>query len=415
MFAVKIPMKPGSAEWFDTTAAGRPKILILGGYSPPAKRAGGPTRSVFEMVRNLPQYAFYVYCRDREFGTREKLPGIIPDVWQAQGTAWVCYASFPKRTALHVIRLLRRIRPDVIYVCSFFAREPTMQLLFLRRLGLVSQTPIILAPRGEFSPGSLSLKPKRKRSYLAFAKSTGFLQRITWHACSHEEVDSIGRVMGKGARIVLAPNFPVSIPADASTRHVPKQPGVARLVFLSRISPEKNLLGALAILSRVSQPVSLDIYGPVEDAGYWNQCVRFLPTLPPNATARFLGPVDPDQVNETLSHYDVLFLPTLGENYGYVIVEAWASATPVLVSDRTPWKDLESTWAGWSFPLESPEPSARQIDQLALMGEEDHARWRDGALNRARMLLRSDLKKHYESLFGFSVPATDGGRAVGRE
>ena len=399
-------MKPGDPNWFDAGAAGRPKILILGGYYPPAKRAGGPTRSVYEMTRYLSPYAFYVYCRDREFGTREKLPGITSNQWQKKGQAWVFYASFLRRTAPAILQLVENMRPDAIYICSFFAREPTIQLLCLRRMGLVRGVPLILAPHGEFSAGALSLKPKRKRIYLGFAKLLGLGRGLTWHAASPEEVESIRRVVGAKSEVVLAPNFPPAPSAEVVKCHAPKHEGRARLIFLSRISPEKNLLGALEILSRVQAPVCLDIYGPIEDPAYWALCQRSLRELPKHVTTFYRGSVDPDAVSGIMSQYDALLLPTLGENYGYVIVESWASATPVLVSDRTPWTDLEVVRAGWSIPLENPLLFARRIDQLAEMTETEHAEWRSGSLDRLRRLQEEDLEEAYARLFSSAIASS---------
>jgi glycosyltransferase involved in cell wall biosynthesis len=52
--------------------------------------------------------------------------------------------------------------------------------------------------------------------------------------------------------------------------------------------------------------------------------------------------------------HDLFILPTLGENYGHVIVEAWAAGVPVLLSDQTPWRGLSGKRIGWDFPLSSP-------------------------------------------------------------
>jgi hypothetical protein len=43
-----------------------------------------------------------------------------------------------------------------------------------------------------------------------------------------------------------------------------------------------------------------------------------------------------------LAEYDLFLFPTLGENYGHVISEALASGCPVVISDQTPWRNLEA-------------------------------------------------------------------------
>jgi glycosyltransferase involved in cell wall biosynthesis len=48
-------------------------------------------------------------------------------------------------------------------------------------------------------------------------------------------------------------------------------------------------------------------------------------------------------------------LPTLGENYSHVICEALSAGCPVLISDRTPWRNLQDKGVGWDIPLEEEE------------------------------------------------------------
>jgi glycosyltransferase involved in cell wall biosynthesis len=56
-----------------------------------------------------------------------------------------------------------------------------------------------------------------------------------------------------------------------------------------------------------------------------------------------------------LAQYDFLLLPTLGENFGYVILEALAAGCPVLISDESPWRNLQAAGVGWDMPLSEPE------------------------------------------------------------
>ena len=46
----------------------------------------------------------------------------------------------------------------------------------------------------------------------------------------------------------------------------------------------------------------------------------------------------------TLSGYDIFLFPTIGENFGYVILEAIHAGCFIMISkNRTPWGDLERT------------------------------------------------------------------------
>ena len=45
--------------------------------------------------------------------------------------------------------------------------------------------------------------------------------------------------------------------------------------------------------------------------------------------------------------YDVFYFPTKSENFGQVIWESLSSGCPVLISDQTPWNNIENHRVGW--------------------------------------------------------------------
>jgi glycosyltransferase involved in cell wall biosynthesis len=72
-------------------------------------------------------------------------------------------------------------------------------------------------------------------------------------------------------------------------------------------------------------------------------------------------------VPATLAGYDLFLLPTRGENFGHAIFDALEVGLPVLLSDQTPWRDLERIGAGWSLPLANPDRFAATIDDFATL------------------------------------------------
>jgi glycosyltransferase involved in cell wall biosynthesis len=45
-------------------------------------------------------------------------------------------------------------------------------------------------------------------------------------------------------------------------------------------------------------------------------------------------------------------MTTWGENFGHAIAEALQHGKPVIISDRTPWRNLRDVQAGWDLPLQ---------------------------------------------------------------
>src|SRR5690606_22656373 len=83
-----------------------------------------------------------------------------------------------------------------------------------------------------------------------------------------------------------------------------------------------------------------------------------------------------------------LFLfPTLGENFGHVILEALTAGCPVLISDRTPWRNLKQMEVGWDIPLEQPALFERALAECVEMGDAAHRHMsvRAESYARARM------------------------------
>ena len=87
--------------------------------------------------------------------------------------------------------------------------------------------------------------------------------------------------------------------------------------------------------------------------------------LPKNVETNYFGSIKPDQASKIFYNYDLFFFPTGGENYGHVIAESLSMGTPVLISDKTPWRNLHDDDLGWDVPLDSEESFVTIIEELA--------------------------------------------------
>jgi glycosyltransferase involved in cell wall biosynthesis len=163
-----------------------------------------------------------------------------------------------------------------------------------------------------------------------------------------------------------------------------KQSGRLRLAYLARISPGKNLITALDMLEGLEGEIAFDVHGPIEDRRYWARCEERMRRLPRNVTVRYRGAVPFGAASEVLARYDALLLPTLGENFGHVIVEALAAGCPPIVSNRTPWRDLEARRVGWDLPLEEPERFRAALAACVRMGADEHREWSEEARRYAQ-------------------------------
>lgn len=333
----------------------RAKILILCDYYLPGYRAGGPVRTLSNLIGLLGnRYVFEVITRDRDLGEKEPYSSNYTDTKAHIGKAHVTFLP-PLRQSFSAIRKeICSSRHDLLYLNSFFSINFSIKPLLLHRIGLVPQKPIILAPRGEFSAAAMKIRGLKKRIFIFIAQITDSYKKVVWQASSNYEAEDIRRHWGADAPIVVAPDLSAAISATLPNIRTTKIPGSLHTVFLSRISKMKNLDFTLQLFDGLSGQLQLDIYGPIEDSVYWKKCQGMVEHLPDNITVRYCGEIPNDQVVDVLSRYDLFLLPTRGENFGHAIWEALSSGCPVLISDRTPWRELENLGIGWDVPLESP-------------------------------------------------------------
>jgi glycosyltransferase involved in cell wall biosynthesis len=236
----------------------------------------------------------------------------------------------------------------------------------------------VLAPRGEFAASALAIKARKKTLFLSAAKGVGLHATVLWQASSAQEEQDILRMRaGIGRGIGVAINLP---PAAGQLedfnppRRDPSKP--LSVCFLSRITPMKNLDFALRVLGQVRAPVIFSIYGPIRDEPYWAECRTLVESLPPTVQVLYQGTVEHDRVGAVLEAHDLFFLPTRGENYGHVILEALSAGLPVLIADTTPWHGLADAGAGWDLPLTDEGAFAAKIDEVAALDPETHGAMR---------------------------------------
>jgi glycosyltransferase involved in cell wall biosynthesis len=376
--------RPGGEERFPPGAGERDiledrklRILICVGHFLPGWKGGGPIRSITAIIEKLgDEFDFRVVTSDRDLHDATAYQGIAANRWTPLGKAEVYYLSRSPWAVWRFVSLLRSTRCDVLYLSSLYTRRFSMLPIVLRRLSLLGGVRVVVAPRGELADGVMRFKHRRKRWYLAVAKRWGLYDGVTWHASSAGEADDIRRVFGAAARFAVASPMAADVGATEGSRGLsglrPEGPsrkarGSLRVVFLSRISRSKNLDGALRMLASVSGPIQLHVFGPIEDPGYWQECREIMRRLPPHVLVQYGGQVSHDDVQAVLRSHHLLFLPTLGESFGHVIVEALLAGLPVLTSDRTPWRELERKGAGWNFALAQPQSFIQVLEQCMEM------------------------------------------------
>jgi glycosyltransferase involved in cell wall biosynthesis len=379
-------------------------ILLFADHYLPGYRAGGAVRTIANMVENLgDDFKFLIITRDRDLNENNPYQDCKINQWNSVGKASVLYLSPDKLRLLNIASLMRDTAYDVLYLNSFFSCRFTCYPLFIRRFGISWGKHVVLAPRGEFGKGALRIKSVRKYIYIWAAKLLHIYDNMSWQASSPYETMDITRTIGHRAKkIHVAPDLlPVLSGKDyhSSNRASSRMEEGLRVIFLSRISPIKNLEFLLEILLSVTSPLSLNIYGPIEDQTCWHKCQQLIARLGNNVTVAYCGPIKPESVQAIFSAHDVFVFPTQGENFGHVIYEALSAGTSVIVSDKTPWL-ADQSGALKVLPLTNRASWIQAIESWADFSIKDYSKQREAAYSYAKKYLKdSDALNANRKLF----------------
>jgi len=352
------------------------RVLVFIDWFLPGDKAGGPVRSCANLIDHLGnEFDFSVITRDTDYTESQPMKGIKSNEWNILPDGKrVYYISPDQLNKATVSKLLREEKYDAVYLNGIWSQPFTAWPLQALKKKKVR---IVVAARGMLAPSALAIKATKKKIFLRLAKIRNLFSNVIFHATTEKEAQEVKKSFGAKAEVLVAGNLPRKILTKNERKK--KTDNTIRIVSVARIAPEKNTLYALEVLSKVKVAVVADFFGSIYDENYWNECKKVIEKLPANIQINFPGALPSEEINKTLSNYDVMFLPTRGENFGHIILEALQAGTPVLISDQTPWRNLEKENAGWDLPLQSQEVFVKTIEKVAGMNEAEFSKWSEGA------------------------------------
>ena len=112
--------------------------------------------------------------------------------------------------------------------------------------------------------------------------------------------------------------------------------------------------------------------------------------LPVTIQVRYKGAIQGEDAPSKISEYDFFVLTSEGENFGHSILEAMTEGLPVIISDRTPWIDLEQQKVGWDVNVRNTKDLTSAINMSLSLSQQEYAEF---SLNSYNYVL-----KHPKSL-----------------
>lgn len=365
------------------------KIFITYEYFLPAYKAGGPVQSLANLIANYSHAEIYIYCRNTD------LDGTVLEVKSNQ---WVQFNKHTKvfyasgKSEASVYDLLREAEPDVIFINGIFS--PAFNLKPLLWSGDARK---VVSARGMLHPGALSQKSLKKKVYLTVYKLLGLHKKCIFHVTTQEEKQYVTDTFGSGVKVYVAPNFPNVIDKLPVAQ---KESGKLKLVTIALISPMKNINLVLEALGKCSSSITYDIYGPIKDAAYWQECQQLIAIMPNNICVQYHGAVTPDKILNTLADYHCMIQPSKSENFGHALYEALAAGKPVITSHYTPWNNLEEANAGFNIDINNVQTITDAIEKMASLDNEVYAASSSTATQyAAKSIDVASVKKDYDAMF----------------
>lgn len=385
-------------------------ILVVVPAFLPGYRFGGPVRSIANLISKFStEFTFSVVTANRDLGETKPYAGVVADTWIREFGARIFYSSNSIRTLIEIRRELKSNPEQVLYLNGVFNFRFTILPLVLRRFGLIKSSRVVVSPRGALDVERLKLKGRKKSIFVNVARKLKLYEAVVWHATDDVEKTDIRRCFGREQIVHVAHNVSLIEDQNSSVKKKStKQPGYLKLIFVSRISPEKNLLALIEALRAVRGNVELSIVGPSSNADYFRICQNDACSLPPQITAHWQGALPHDDVLAALAASHVFALPSIGENFGHAIAEALGVGLPVLISDSTPWGHVAARLAGLVVAAKDVAALSEAIQTFIDMNETDYRVWSQNAVDvYQEFLARSDDSVGYEALFGARRAAPD--------
>lgn len=358
-------------------------ILIFIDWYLPGYKAGGPIQSVANLVAHLKdEFDFLIVTRDTDYCESEPYKNIVSNEWNTfpDGTR-VWYYSRESLNRNNLRKLIQHTKFDVVYLNGVFSYYFTLlPLYFLRKK---KGKRIVIATRGMLAQSALGVKKMKKQFFLRAIKVLKLFDEIVFHASTGNEKNDIRKVLGNKVRIKTAGNLPQKLILENFPERA-KTKGALKLVNIARISPEKNLLYALKVLQKVKENVIFDFYGPIYNKEYWEECKSLIDEFPQNIKVSYKGSLESGKVLKEINNYHFMFMPTRGENFGHIILQALSAGCPVIISDQTPWRNLYQRNTGWDIPLEESEMFVKTINNCAQMDQEKYTKMSRAAFDYAK-------------------------------
>ena len=336
------------------------RISIVSHSFYPATCYGGPIFSTYELCKKLAKLGNQVYVSTTNANGKTNLNVNVDKFIKLEENFFVKYYKEEITYYLSlslILNLWKDIKnSDVVYIQYIFHYTVPLALFF----SWIFKKQTIICPRASLSPWGLNwkgyLSKFLKKLWLIFFIRP-FAMNLTWQGCSTIEINDI---LGQFPNVKY---FELSDGIDTNTFKNTKKinyssllkkyanknfKNISNVIFsmgrLHKIKGYDNLIKSFSLLLKKNPNCKLIIAGSGDD--YKNELINLIEKLSLENSVFLIGQLNEKEKKEVLASCSVFALCSHVESFGIVVLESLASGTPVVVSDKTIWRNISKQKCG---------------------------------------------------------------------
>jgi len=332
------------------------KVCLVSSSFYPATFYGGPIFSTWDLSRKLANKEVKVYISTTNANGEKKLDIKTNEYIQKEGVFIKYYREqiiniFSLSFVLGIWSDIKKV--DVVYIQYLFHYTVLFSLFF----SVLLKKKIILCPRGSLSRFTLSNQLTLIKSVWLRLFVRPFYRKIIWQASSYLEKEDIKREF-PNARVEIIndaidfssfQDFEVLSKEDMLIRYTSKKFTNTSVIFFSmgrlhEIKCFDVMIDAFSLYLKNDKNAKLIIAGG--DDGVRSKLENQILDLHIQESVFLIGEVGFEDKKLLLNNCDYFTLSSEFESFGIVIAEALSCGKPIVLSNKTPWKDLEINKCG---------------------------------------------------------------------
>ena len=352
----------------------------------PGYQAGGPIRSIFNLVNLLKDdYDITIVTSNRDLNSRTNYVGMNKNISYSRiNGSKVLYLS-----TFNYIDLIKIILEnfDVVHLNSIFSFKFTLVPLMIKKISNIKSR-YLISPRGMFHSEALSKKSNKKKAYLKLTKFLFNQKNLFFQASNEYERNQIKLALKFKPKIFTLEN-PVMLPVE-KIKSIKIENETIKLLYISRICEHKNLLLLIISLKifceKTKHKIDLNIYGFIEEKEYWSRCKTEMKNLPFSLNIAYKGAINSLNKIDIFNKHHFLFLLVKSENFGHIVYECISAGRPVFISDNTPWSALKKIEGGIVTNL-NKNNILNSLERIIHLSNADYLRMCKNALKFSKKFL----------------------------